>query len=148
VEATAEFDHGPESLFPYLSNLDRFMEWNPFPKMDPTTTSTLSDQTAEIGATLSWDGKRIGRGEMRLVELVPGVSATYAMRFGKPEKAEQAVSVLSVTPLGESGSRVSWHLSGERTILSALIVRLIGLDKMMTKNFKEGFDQLQAVLGK
>lgn len=85
---------------------------------------------------------------MRLTELVPGVSASYAMSFGKPEKAEQATSVLSVMPSDDGGSLVAWHLSGERKFVSALMVKLIGLDKMMAKNFQEGFEQLRAVLGK
>lgn len=147
-ESQAEIPASPEAVFPYLADLARFMDWNPFPKMDPSTISTLSDNTAEIGATLSWDGKRIGQGEMRLTELVPGVSASYAMSFGKPEKAEQATSVLSVMPSDDGGSSVAWHLSGERKFVSALMVKLIGLDKMMAKNFQEGFEQLRAVLAK
>lgn len=148
VDSQAEISASPEAVFPFIADLERFMDWNPFPKMDPSTRSTLSDNTAEIGATLRWDGKRIGQGEMRLVEIVPGVSASYAMSFGKPDKAEHATSVLSVMPSADGGSLVTWHLSGERKFVSALIVKLIGLDKMMAKNFKEGFDQLRVVLGR
>ncbi len=133
----------PEALFPFINEVHRFQEWNPFVKEDPEIRITYSGPNAGPGAACDWSGGKSGEGTMTLVENEPSKRVSYRMDFRKPFTATHTAEFTLKPENGKT--TVSWSLSGENNFIGKAMSVLIDCDKMCGDQFLKGLADLKTL---
>ena len=144
VERSAIVAAPPEVVFKYVNDFHRWDQWSPFDKMDPEMRKTYEGAPAGVDARYHWDGNaKAGEGRMRIAESVPGRRIAIDMHFLKPFESE-ARTTFTFEPVA-AGTRVTWAMSGENSMLGKAISLFASMDDMLGKEFDEGLAKLASV---
>ena len=131
------------TVFGIINDLNQFDAWNPFKPMDPEVKSWFGAITSGEGAEYNYESKKIGTGRMTFVGVYDDSLIRIKMEFLKPNQ-EVAMCEWRLTHVGE-GVDMTWTMEGERKFPMTLIVKVLGMDKMMAKHFAEGLGRLKAL---
>jgi uncharacterized protein YndB with AHSA1/START domain len=129
-------------VFGIIGDLNQFEHWNPFLAMDPATDYKISANASGEGATYSWESKKLGKGSMVFTGVYDNSVIMVDMNFMAPSP-ETAKVEWRLTREGE-GTEMTWTMTGERKFLMVVMVKVLGMDKMMTKHFTDGLKRLKA----
>jgi uncharacterized protein YndB with AHSA1/START domain len=96
LDASLLIDAPAQRVFARMNDLSRFNEWNPFPSMDPTTTSRHEGPASGPGAVFHYEGKRLGKGRMEITSAEAPARIDIQMTFwrGATETRSAAAFVL------------------------------------------------------
>jgi len=140
--ASMTIDAPIAEVFALLNDLNRLAEWTPFVKMDKSISWNVNEVGAGVGAVYSWSGKRVGDGTMTITSVSEPSEIHARMTFGPKNSAQTSYLLLAV---GET-TDVTWSMHGERGLRDQIIATVLGLDKMMDKNFANGLSDLKALI--
>lgn len=132
------------AVFEHCNDLAKYLAWNPFGKMDPEAKQTLTSITSGEGASIEWDGKRIGAGRMTTVESTPNQLLRHRMDFLRP-MAEVAESRFAIAPAG-SHTEITWSIEGSNAFMRKLMSLVINFDKMIGGSFASGLKDLKTIV--
>ncbi len=116
----------PAAVFENVNDLQKFMTWSPFAKMDPDAKYTFAGPKRGEGASLSWVGAKTGEGSMTITESRPNERILFQMDFRKP-MASTATAEFSFVPEGDQ-TRVTWSLDGRNGYLQkamSMVMRMV-----------------------
>jgi len=130
-------------VFAIINDLNQFAGWNPFLPMDPNVVATIGPITSGEGAQYNYESKKIGTGCMTFTGVYDNSLIKIKMEFLKPNQ-EVALCEWRLTHVGD-GVEMTWLMEGERKPLMALMVKVMGMDKMMSKHFADGLLRLKAL---
>ena len=130
-------------VFAIINDLNQFDGWNPFRPMDPDVKATIGPIISGEGATYFYESKKIGTGRMTFTGVYDNSLIKIKMEFLKPNQ-EVALCEWRLTHVGD-GVEMTWLMEGERKPLMALMVKVMGMDKMMSKHFTDGLLRLKAL---
>ena len=130
-------------VFAIINDLNQFAGWNPFLPMDPNVVATIGPITSGEGAQYNYESKKIGTGRMTFTGVYDNSLIKIKMEFLKPNQ-EVAHNEWRLTHVGD-GVEMTWLMEGERKPLMALMVKVMGMDKMMSKHFADGLLRLKAL---
>ena len=135
--------HSPaEKIFPYLSNFQKGVEWNPYDQRDPNTKRTFKGIEGAVGAVMEFDGNRdAGAGSLEVLKLIPNQRVEIKLIMTRPIPAENII-VYTLTPEGDQ-TRFSWEMSGDGGFIGKLMGVLIDCEKMVTGDFEAGIQNLK-----
>ena len=109
VRRAAIIQAPPERIFPLISNLRTFNEWNPFAKHDPSMVITYNGVESGKGAGYAWDGKK-GKGRSSITDAASPTRIDMRLDMEKPMEGHPDI-VFALAPKG-STTEVSWSMSG------------------------------------
>jgi uncharacterized protein YndB with AHSA1/START domain len=136
-----------EKIFPLISTFEACKAWNPYDQKDPNMKRTIKGTDGQVGSIMEFEGNsEAGSGSLEIVNMVPNESMTLTLRMSKPFKAENKL-VYRLTPEG-TGTRFSWQMSGDGGFMSKLMSTLIDCEKMVTKDFIVGIENLKKLAEK
>jgi uncharacterized protein YndB with AHSA1/START domain len=130
-------------VFAIINDLNQFAGWNPFLPMDPNVKAVVGPITSGEGAQYNYESKKIGTGRMTFTGVYDNSLIKIKMEFLKPNQ-EVAHNEWRLTHVGD-GVEMTWLMEGERKPLMALMVKVMGMDKMMSKHFADGLLRLKAL---
>lgn len=140
--ATATINAPIAEVFALLNDLGRLSEWTPFAKMDKSMTWSIGELSTGVGAVYSWSGKRIGKGTQTITAITKPTEIHSRMTFGTKNFADTSYVLRAVGDATE----VTWAMSGQRGLGDQIVASVLGLDKMMNKNFATGLADLKTLL--
>jgi Polyketide cyclase / dehydrase and lipid transport len=105
AKQTVVLPHAPEALFPFIVDLNRWDAWTVWSEFE----SVVSDPSAGVGATRSWDDAEYGEGRIQLTEVIPGSSVRYLVEVDGGARVEGEISLVA----NQVGSTVTWIESGD-----------------------------------
>ncbi len=134
----------PEKIHPLLQDFHRWAEWSPWEKLDPAMTRTFGGPEAGMGATYAWRGnKDVGEGRMEIVGTEPPLALDIKLDFIEPIRASNTTRfVLRRAPSG--GTEVIWIMRGPADFPTRVMDTVIGMDRMVGKDFETGLANLKA----
>jgi uncharacterized protein YndB with AHSA1/START domain len=142
VERSTTIAAPPERVHGLIEDFHRWREWSPWEDLDPDLKREFSGAEKGAGAHYAWEGNRkAGRGSMEISENTPDRVA-LRIRFEKPFKAENHIAFL-LTPAGE-GTDVTWRMSGEHKGVAGVFGRVMGMDRLVGRDFEKGLVQMKA----
>ena len=134
----------PEKIFPLISTFAACTAWNPYDQKDPNMKRTIKGTDGQVGAVLEFDGnKEAGSGSLEIVKVVPNQSMALLLKMTKPMNVENSIEY-KLTPEG-TGTRFSWRMSGDGGFMGKLVSTVFDCEKMMTKDFVTGIENLKAL---
>jgi len=102
VSRSARIDAPAERIFPYLNDLDAWLDWTPWGDVE----SELRGPSSGEGAQRVWDDPRQGSGSLSLVRVIPNQQVDYLVEV--EDGAIRFEGTLTVAP-DERGSTVTWR---------------------------------------
>lgn len=124
-----------------IDDFRKWEQWSPWEGVDPELRRTYSGPEKGTGAHYAWSGNRkAGEGSMQNTGSTPD-RIDIALSFTKPFKAENAVT-LDLRP-DDTGTTVSWTMTGERNGIMRAAAKVMNLDNMLGKDFEKGLAQLK-----
>lgn len=132
-------DAAPEEIFPHISHLPSFDEWNPFAS-DARMQLSYSDPAEGRGAKSSFTGDgSVGTLEITRVERPSRIEMQLVMV--KPFPADNLV-VFTLTPEA-NGTRVAWTMSGRNGFVAKAMNTIFNGEKFCTDAFEKGLGDLK-----
>lgn len=104
VEKSIQIDASPEKVFAKINDFHHWPAWSPWLIAEPEAKVTV----AADGKSYSWEGQRVGSGEMAILSETPNQSLSCDLTFLKPWKST-AKTNFNLKPVG-SGTEVSWSM--------------------------------------
>lgn len=141
VTRSVTIDAPPSVVFGYLADLEKFQEWSPWAKVDPTIKTQLDGPPDAVGSVYSWQADKLGVGSMTLTGKRPPEEVTYRLEFKKPFEATNQVT-FTTKPVG-SGTSVVWHMSGKNSYLFKVMGLFCNFEEMCGKDFDKGLADLK-----
>jgi hypothetical protein len=131
----------PAKVRAFVSDFHAWPKWSPWEGLDADLQRTYSGAEEGVGARYAWVGKKAGEGSMAITAATAD-RVDLDLDFLKPFKANN--KVVFRFDGEESGTRVTWTMSGTRNLLLTIMGKLF-FDGMIGKDFEKGLAQLKAV---
>ncbi|MET9025312.1 SRPBCC family protein [Nocardia sp. NPDC004168] len=141
VVRSAVITADPARVHGLINDFHKWVEWSPWEDLDPQLQRSYSGAESGVGARYAWSGNRkAGAGSM---EIVGSAEREIGVRleFMKPMKATNMVTFI-LDPV-ETGTEVTWRMTGRQTGLMAVIGKLIPMDKFVGRDFEKGLARMQ-----
>ncbi len=143
VERSASIDAPPEYVYEQLCDFHNWRNWSPWEDVDPSLQRSYSGAESGTGAVYSWSGNRkAGQGRMEITDTAEPSRVQIDLVFEKPFKARND-TVFVVQPEG-SGSRVTWSMTGKKTLMTKVMGVFTSMDKMIGPDFEKGLTRLKS----
>ncbi|UYL08561.1 SRPBCC family protein [Bdellovibrio sp. SKB1291214] len=134
-----------DKIFPYLSNLKKGGQWNPYEQADPNMVKNFSGTDGAVGSKMEFKGnKDAGAGSLEILEIKPNEFAKLKLIMTEPMHGEQLIEY-SLTPEGQ-GTKFTWTMHGEGGFMTKLMTVLIDCEKMFRTQMDKGFENLKKVV--
>lgn len=133
--------NAPDSVvFINVADFNNFLKWNPWTKMEPSASVTISGTPAVPGHLWEWDGDKTGQGEMEIKETKPYSLVAYELTFKEP--FESSANTRFTFEKTAGGTLVVWAMSGEAKSIGDRWMGM-SMDMMMDKDFTSGLNSLK-----
>ena len=133
----------PDKLWPLVSDLKGFHQWNPFGAKDPNAKVTFSANTAGLGARYAWESAVIGVGSMEVTQVQDQRSTQFKLDFLKPFEAHNQAE-FALSPAA-GGTEVRWTMKGPADLVSKVMDVVFNMDRMVGTDFEAGLVKLKAL---
>jgi sugar lactone lactonase YvrE len=129
-----------ESVFTIVNGFRTFDRWSPWHAIDPEANTTFKGPNFGVGATMLWQGERMGSGSQEIIASEPPRLVRTALDFGPQGTAE---ATLELEPAA-GGTTVTWSLDTDFGM--DLIDRYFGLffDSLVGDMYDQGLANLKA----
>ncbi|MEQ9424946.1 MAG: SRPBCC family protein [Cyclobacteriaceae bacterium] len=135
VIKSIKIDSPIEMIFNTLNDFNHWQVWSPWLIMEPEAEVKI----AEDSKSYSWNGKRIGSGNMKVTSEEPHQKINYDLNFLKPWKSSAKVR-FELEPDGDM-TKVSWVMDSSLAFfmfwMKAMMQAFIGMD------FERGLNMLK-----
>lgn len=144
VERATTINAKPETIFPYLSNIEKGQSWSPWVEEDPDAEYRMEGPKEGVGATLHWDGKKSGQGTLAITDVEPPNLVRMRLEFFKPMKAVNTVEYA----LQSEGDKTifTWTMFGPNNFMGKLVSLFMDCEKMCGDQFEKGLANLKAMI--
>lgn len=147
VERSVTIAAPPERIYDQLANFHNWTNWSPWEDVDPELKRTYSGAESGTGAVYGWSGNRkAGQGRMEITDAIAPSRVQIDLRFEKPWKARNDTT-FTIQPEG-SGSRVTWSMTGKKTLMTKVMGIIKSMDKLVGPDFERGLTRLKATTEK
>src|SRR5262245_545093 len=142
IERSATIEAPPMRVYEQIADFHNWTRWSPWEDFDPDLQRTYSGSPAGVGAAYAWSGNRkAGQGRMEIVEATEPSTVRIDLQFEKPFKARHD-SVFTIEQSGSS-TRVTWSLTGRKTLMTKVMGLFTSMDKMIGPDFEKGLARLR-----
>jgi uncharacterized protein YndB with AHSA1/START domain len=142
IEATAIIDAPANVVFDYINDMNHFGQWSPFAQLDKSLTAEVGAINKGVGASYSYQGKMIGSGEMTFTKIETNELIEISMDFGAPNPSHADIEWRLVAE--GTLTRFTWAMVGERNLKNRIMAKVFNLNKVMTKHFADGLNNVKA----
>lgn len=145
VERSITIAAPPDKVYPEIADFRNWVHWSPWEEVDPDLQRTYSGAESGTGAVYQWSGNRkAGQGRMEIVDAQPPSKVQIDLTFEKPFKARND-TWFWIAPDG-TGSRVTWTMSGRKSLMTKVMGLFTSMDKLLGKDFEKGLSRLRATV--
>ncbi|MEP4535236.1 MAG: SRPBCC family protein [Cyclobacteriaceae bacterium] len=135
LDRSIEIDAPKDKVFQVISDFNHWKPWSPWMIMEPEATMTIDEDSRYY----SWEGKRVGTGNMKIRSEVENTSVDYDLNFLTPWKSYADVRFELEEKEGKTTA--TWFME------SSLPWFLFWMKKMMTAfvgmDFQRGLNMLK-----
>ncbi len=146
IQRSTAINAPPEKVYALIQDFRQWGAWSPFEKMDPEMKRTFGEPASGLGGIYGWEGKKAGSGTMKITQGDPGRRVVIALDFTKPFPANNTAT-FDIEPVGK-GAKVTWAMTGKSPLMFKVMDTLMGMDKMVGKDFDKGLADLKTAAEK
>ena len=130
-----------EKIYPHISSMKSFNEWNPWLKMDPKLKMEYTGTSGTVGDKYCWksEDQSVGNGCQEITALVPNQKQSTKMVF---EGMGDAYSDIVLSPQGNA-TKVTWTLDSKLERPKNLMKFI--MNGAMDKSYGDGLAKLKEI---
>jgi hypothetical protein len=135
----------PAKVHALIDDFHEWPKWSPWEDVDPDLERSYTGPDSGVGAHYAWKGNRkAGQGAMEITGSSPE-RIEIRLVFLKPWSATNTV-VFTLTPAGSTAesTEVTWTMTGEHKGVAGAFMRLMGMERLVGKDFDKGLARLKA----
>ena len=143
VERSIVINAPPAAIHPYVNDLQRWSEWEPWSETGDSIQIVRGSVTRGVGASQSWTANS-GDGQLTVTASDPGSGIRYTVLFDNQYSSRASVRY---TPVTAGNTKVSWSLSGGEDaprVIGGYFAAL--MDTMLGPKYEHGLDKLKAAV--
>ncbi len=125
IQDTMVINAPPEVVFNKVNDYKSWEEWGPWKKEDSTITFTYAEKTVGEGASYSWEGEMSG--SMTTTKVIPNKEIEQDLTLSTPG-GERHPKVYWKFEEVDGGTKVTWGMKGEHTLIDKAYYSLSGMD--------------------
>lgn len=142
VQRSTQIAAPPDKVFGLIEDLHQWASWSPWEKMDPAMKKSYSGAPQGTGSALDWDGNAdVGTGRMEIVNTVPASRVVIKLDFLKPFEAHNQTE-FTLEGNGTT-TTVTWAMHGPQPFMMKVMDVVMGMDRMVGKDFETGLANLK-----
>jgi hypothetical protein len=131
------------AVFAYIKSLENAKKWQPWSKRDPNINLTYRGTDGAVGSVSAWIGNSdVGSGEQEIKNIIEGERIDLELRFKKPFE-DTSSAYLVTESIGDTQTKVRWGIAGTSKFPINVLCMIMGMDKMLAKDFDEGLAALK-----
>lgn len=115
----------PEVVFSKVNDYKNWETWGPWKKEDPSIRYTYAEKTAGEGASYSWNGEM--NGSMTTTRVIPNKEIDQDLTLDTPGGERHPQVYWNFEEI-EEGTKVTWRMTGEHTLLDKVYFSISGMD--------------------
>ncbi len=147
VERSTTIDAPQARIYDQIVDFHKWTSWSPWEDVDPELKRNYSGAESGTGAVYAWSGNRkAGQGRMAITNVAAPSMVQIDLVFEKPWKARNDI-LFTIEPEG-SGSRVTWAMTGKKTLMTKAMGVFTSMDKLIGPDFEKGLTRLKATTEK
>lgn len=130
-----------ETIHPWINNVKKWPEWSAWTTAkDPSLVYNYDGPDEGAGATSKWESKKMGQGQMKIVESDPAKLVKIDLSFEHGKYLSTGTLTYAAV---EGGTKVTWSMDG--AVSRNPLDRFFGLlmNKMVGPDFEEGLANLK-----
>lgn len=129
-------------IYQELVSFRNFNKWSPWAQKDESATYTYTGAEFGPGAVISWSSENpdLGNGSMQILSAEKNRRVVWEMRFDGYNSSP--VASFSLTPMGDSQTRVTWAYD-EKDIRGFSKIFMLGIDGFLGGDYEFGLQQLK-----
>ncbi|HCX22652.1 MAG: hypothetical protein CMB80_06050 [Flammeovirgaceae bacterium] len=135
VEKSIIIDSSPQTVYELVSNLSHWNKWSPWLVLEPEAKFNV----AADGDSYTWEGERVGSGEMKVLKREENKAVNYDLHFLKPWKSQADIR-FEIKEHGKQ-TKVIWLMDSKLPFfmffLKNMMVAMLGMD------FNRGLNMLK-----
>jgi hypothetical protein len=133
-----------ERVHDLIHDFHAWRAWSPWEELDPGLKREYGGAESGVGARYAWEGNRkAGKGRMEIVGDAPE-RVDVRLVFEKPWKADNAIDFTLQPVDGGGATEVTWRMTGESKGVAGVIGRVLGMDRLVGRDFEKGLDRMKA----
>lgn len=138
VSRTININNSPRAVFTQVNDFRNWEAWSPWMSKDSTLALRYSDNSAGVGANLSWTSEINPNGSQQITELVDMDTLRTSLNF---EGENPAIEYWYFNAAGDNRTEVTWGRTGELSFFK----RFSGLfkDGKLGGDFETGLSNLK-----
>ena len=142
IEETQVIEAPLSLVFKKVNDYKTWEEWGPWKQEDPTMVFNYPENTSGEGASYSWNGKEVD-GSMRTTSVIENQRIEQDITFITPG-GERTANVYWQFEKVENGTKVTWGMRGEHTLMDKAYFTIGGydFDGEMHEMYKKGLSAL------
>ena len=146
VTRSMEMNASPQTVYQQISNLKTWEKWGPWHAQDPEMKVVYGGKVSGVGASYSWESKKLGNGSLEVTEANPGKSMKTKLSFGPRGGANGS---WNFEPVDGGKTKVSWGMIGEPiSFFYRGMMKLMGMEKGISKMFDTGLGNIKEIVEK
>jgi hypothetical protein len=135
----------PDTAFPHMNDLKKWMAWKPYRKVDPNMKLTYGGPASGVGPNYSWTGNsKVGQGRLTITESRPGESVKYKQEFFKPMSVTSEMEFAFNSQSQQT--EVTMTVTGEKNFLVKAFCLCMSMDKMIGGKSEQALADLKAIV--
>jgi effector-binding domain-containing protein len=143
VERSTQIIGKKSMIYDLTSNLNKWDLWESWKKADTAAVYQLIGQDGTVGATIKWDGKIIGNGQMTITQLIPNELIGYDLSFQHGKY--QSKGKITIETNGDS-AKVSWIDEGDLGYNPFSRYMGLFMGKRLAPDFDKGLANLKKIV--
>ena len=130
-------------VYQNVIDFKKWPNWSPWIEREPDLTLNFPEQTSDVGASYSWEGKD-GTGNMKTVGTILNESIDQKLQF---EDYEPSDILWKFEPTPDGKTNVIWEMKSEKIpfMFKGYAAFSGGFDKMIGPDFERGLELLDSV---
>ncbi len=116
-------------VFAYVRDFSNWTAWSPWSLHEPNHQMTL-DRPTEVGGLYTWNGKKIGAGQMQHTGITPNERLDILLTFLRPFK--NTAKVVWSFKTTDGGTEITWDMQSQMPLpmrpMQGFIAKMIGND--------------------
>jgi hypothetical protein len=146
VERSAVMSAPRERIYEQIADFHNWPHWSPWEGLDPDMRRTYSGASSGTSAAYSWSGnRRAGQGRMEIRSASAPSTVDIDLAFEKPFTS-RSDTVFTIAQEGPEASRVTWTMTGKKTLVTKVMGVFKSMDAMIGPDFEKGLAQLKSVV--
>ena len=142
VERSIVIDAPPSEVYPWVGELQKWSQWDPWRNVDKKLKRTFSGNSA-VGDYLEWSGPQSGVGRLTILE----TNTNAVLRIGMSEATleHDRLIIFTLEDLGNQ-TRLHWSISGENSMKPLGNYFALGLDRHLGNMYEQGLSNIKSLV--